>query len=182
MAMIKLRDWANAHGILEESARQKRKYGHFKSAKKIGRCWYIDENEILEDEQLADDCIRVDKGMIPLTKWAEKQGISSATARQKAARGNLKTAVRVGYQWFVNANEKNIDARRAHAPELNNGTKNDMGELIKLQRTEKGLTQMQLAELIGVNQSVVSSLEKGHKKISEELMSKLEEVLGLQNN
>lgn len=43
--MITLKEWAITHGISPATARQKAGRGGFETAKKIGRDWFIDENE-----------------------------------------------------------------------------------------------------------------------------------------
>jgi hypothetical protein len=43
--LITLKEWAIAHGINPATARQKAGRGGFKTARKIGRDWFIDENE-----------------------------------------------------------------------------------------------------------------------------------------
>lgn len=49
--------------------------------------------------------------LIPLKEWARLNGISPATARQKAGRGALKTARKVGRDWMIHKNEPNLDHR-----------------------------------------------------------------------
>lgn len=49
MAMIFLRDYAKKHGKSTDAMRQKATRGNFKTAKKYGRDWLIDENEPLVD-------------------------------------------------------------------------------------------------------------------------------------
>lgn len=48
--------------------------------------------------------------MIPLKEWAIREGISPATARQKAIRGSIP-AVKRGRDWFIDEREKNTDGR-----------------------------------------------------------------------
>lgn len=50
-------------------------------------------------------------------------------------------------------------------------------EIIRL-RTEKGLTQKQLAELVGTKQSAISRLENGSYNPSLEFLSKVAHALG----
>lgn len=50
--------------------------------------------------------------LISLGEWADKQGIARATARQKAIRGSLKTAKKIGRNWVIEEDEPNIDNRR----------------------------------------------------------------------
>lgn len=49
---------------------------------------------------------------IPLAEWAKKNNITPDTARQKAGRGALKTARKVGRDWVINEAEENTDGRR----------------------------------------------------------------------
>ena len=49
MAMIFLRDYAKKHGKTADAMRVKAERGRFKTAKKFGRDWLIDENEPLVD-------------------------------------------------------------------------------------------------------------------------------------
>ena len=49
--------------------------------------------------------------LIPLKEWAERNGISPATARQKAGRGAFRTARKIGRDWMIWAAEANPDHR-----------------------------------------------------------------------
>lgn len=49
--------------------------------------------------------------LIPLKDWALRNGISPATARQKAGRGAFSTARKVGRDWMISEAEPNIDHR-----------------------------------------------------------------------
>lgn len=53
--------------------------------------------------------------LIPLKDWAIREGIDPATARQKALRGALKTAQKLGRDWVIEDTEKNIDHRKKEA-------------------------------------------------------------------
>lgn len=48
---------------------------------------------------------------ITLKAWAEREGIDPSTARQKARRGALRTVIKVGRDWLIDEEEKNIDHR-----------------------------------------------------------------------
>lgn len=50
--------------------------------------------------------------LIPLREWAINNGISPDTARQRARRGAMKTARRVGRDWVIDKHEQLIDGRR----------------------------------------------------------------------
>ena len=49
MAMILLREYAKKRGKTPAAMRLKAERGNFKTTKKFGRDWYIDENEPLVD-------------------------------------------------------------------------------------------------------------------------------------
>lgn len=49
MSMILLREYAKMHGKTGAAMRMRAERGRFKTAKKYGREWYIDENEPLID-------------------------------------------------------------------------------------------------------------------------------------
>ncbi len=61
-----------------------------------------------EHGQLTDS---IPEDLIPLKDWAARNGISAATARQKALRGGLKTARKIGRDWMISAAELNPDNR-----------------------------------------------------------------------
>lgn len=52
MGMISLKEYAERHGKAPVSVRQKAARGGFRTAKKIGRDWLIDENEPYEDNRV----------------------------------------------------------------------------------------------------------------------------------
>lgn len=49
---------------------------------------------------------------IPLREWARNNGLDESYARQKARRGSLRTAHKIGRDWFINELETNTDNRR----------------------------------------------------------------------
>lgn len=54
-----------------------------------------------------------EKGVdIPLAQWAAIHGLDESYARKKARRGSLKTAHKVGRDWFINEKEPNLDNRK----------------------------------------------------------------------
>ena len=55
--------------------------------------------------------------------------------------------------------------------------KQRIGALIQETRQAKGMTQTQLAELIGTSQSAINRIEKGGQNISLEMISRISEVL-----
>lgn len=66
-----------------------------------------------DEEAHAQVTLEMEQGRdISLVEWAERNGIDPGTARQKALRGALKTAHKVGRNWLINEYEKNTDRRR----------------------------------------------------------------------
>ena len=52
MALITLKEYAERHGKLLDLLRQKANRNGFETAQKIGRDWFIDEDEPLEDRRI----------------------------------------------------------------------------------------------------------------------------------
>lgn len=50
--------------------------------------------------------------LIPLATWAHMHGLDESYARQKARRGCLVTARKIGRDWFISAEEQNFDNRK----------------------------------------------------------------------
>lgn len=63
--------------------------------------------------------------LIPLKEWAERHGVAPVSARQKAARGNLPTAIKMGRDWFIEENVPNTDNRIKTGKYIKKENKND---------------------------------------------------------
>lgn len=50
--------------------------------------------------------------LISLVEYAKINGISDATARQRAIRGSFKTAKKIGRNWVIDRNEPLVDNRK----------------------------------------------------------------------
>lgn len=50
-------------------------------------------------------------GMITVTEYAARQGLSPVSVRQKAARGGYETARKSGKIWLIDEGEENTDGR-----------------------------------------------------------------------
>ena len=79
-------------------------------------------NNMISDTDLAKLCQRGAYGAIdymalspikkvPLKQYAEFNGISPDTARQRAGRGAYQTAEKIGRDWFIDPREEHIDNR-----------------------------------------------------------------------
>ena len=53
----------------------------------------------------------MDNNLIPLTQWTKQNNLDPRYCRRKAARGGYKTAVKIGRDWMIDKNEKNVDLR-----------------------------------------------------------------------
>lgn len=84
--------------------------------KALERTLHIMEREAewrADQEAHSEVTIEMEQGKdIPLKEWAAKHGLDESYARQKARRGSLKTAHKVGRDWFISELEPNIDNRR----------------------------------------------------------------------
>lgn len=69
-------------------------------------------NEVILDEKGQIPAFHIGgSDLITLKEWAARNGISSATARQKAGRGGFITARKVGRDWMISASEPRTDNR-----------------------------------------------------------------------
>lgn len=84
--------------------------------KALERTLHIMEREAewqADQEAHSEVTIEMEQGKdIPLREWAAKHGLDESYARQKARRGSLKTAHKVGRDWFISELEPNLDNRR----------------------------------------------------------------------
>lgn len=67
-----------------------------------------------ESEEYTERLTRFDYDydFITLKEWAIKNGIKPDTARQKANRGGFETAVKMGRDWMIKADEEPRDLRK----------------------------------------------------------------------
>src|SRR3954467_8503169 len=56
---------------------------------------------------------------------------------------------------------------------MSEGYKNRIGNLIRDARKHRGLTQHQLADLLGTSQSAINRIEKGHQNMSLEMIARI---------
>ena len=60
---------------------------------------------------------------------------------------------------------------------MNEGYKNRIGNLIRDARKHRGLTQHQLADLLGTSQSAINRIEKGHQNLSLDMLARIGSAL-----
>ena len=88
-------------------------------------------------------------------KWAERNGISHATARQKAGRGGFLTARKVGRDWMISAAEPNTD-HRIKLPQKNKLSPSDPVYMYKLLNYLYRLNLGNLPDTVNENKSHIN--------------------------
>lgn len=73
--------------------------------------------------------------MIPLKQFALEHGITPDTARQRAIRGAYKTAVKIGYSWFISADEEQVDHRLKDGSYVGDRAKRRQRKALKEEQT-----------------------------------------------
>lgn len=120
--LITIKEYAEKHNRNVVNIRQRCLRGSFDTATKIGRNWFIEENEPLTDscfeiKVLAD--YKKEKFMlIPLKEYAELHERVYKSVQQKAIRGGFITAQKVGNQWFIDKAEPylNLNHKSSKTP------------------------------------------------------------------
>lgn len=77
---------------------------------------------------------------------------------------------------FANAHRSEGDTEQQERREALQGRFALAGQLFKL-RLDRGLTQVQLAERSGIDQSEISKIERGVKRANEDTLARLTEAL-----
>ncbi|MEG2429323.1 MAG: hypothetical protein RSA99_02975 [Oscillospiraceae bacterium] len=112
--LISILDYSKIYERKAMTVMQRCERGDFQTALKIGRNWYIDENEPYFDTRFKDKIfIKKDIGEyskignddILLSEYAEIKEKGYKGQQQKAIRGGFKTARLIGNQWFINKDE-----------------------------------------------------------------------------
>lgn len=107
--------------------------------------------------------------LITLVEYAHRVGRAPNTCRKRAEMGSIK-AVKMGRDWFIDENEVYTDARHARSKD------NPIANV----RREHGVTQEQLAKMLGVHKNYLSMIERGERKPSAELVLRIAEALGIE--
>jgi transcriptional regulator with XRE-family HTH domain len=68
---------------------------------------------------------------------------------------------------------------RKKAPESSQGSHETIGQRLARLRRERGMTQVELAERLGVAQPVVSDYERGELRLHGQLIVQLSQILGV---
>lgn len=97
--------------------RQKAARGSLKTARKIGRRLYVSASEPYTDARThsplaaAQRDTSAEPRLIPLVEYSERLGKHRSHILRKAARGDFKTARKIGGCWYISADEPYVDRR-----------------------------------------------------------------------
>ena len=120
MAMISMKDYAIKHGKNPSSARYMAARGSFRTAQKIGRDWYIDEDEPYlnhwhkeqrDIEWENPNGAVISDGLISIKQYAINHGKHPSSVRYMVSRGCFQTAQRAGREWLIDKDEPYPDNR-----------------------------------------------------------------------
>ena len=102
--------------VCEESDTSRSAEDFRETHKALDKIMKLVESEMerqLDQEAHSEVTLEMEMGKdIPLREWARNNKLDESYARQKARRGSLKTAHKIGRDWFINELEMNVDNRR----------------------------------------------------------------------
>lgn len=114
--LVLVTDYARDRGIDVRSAERKAARGSLKTARKIGRRLYVSASEPYTDARMrsplaAQRDTSAGSHLIPLAEYSERLGKHRSHILRKAARGDFKTARKIGGCWYISADEPYVDRR-----------------------------------------------------------------------
>ena len=115
--LVLVTDYARERGIDVRSAERKAARGSLKTARKIGDRLYVSASEPYTDARThsplaaAQRDISAESHLIPLAEYSERLGKHRSHILRKAARGDFKTARKIGGCWYISADEPYVDRR-----------------------------------------------------------------------
>lgn len=114
--LVLVTDYARDRGIDVRSAERKAARGSLKTARKIGRRLYVSASEPYADARThsplaAQRDTSAEPRLIPLVEYSERLGKHKSHILRKAARGDFKTARKIGGCWYISADEPYVDRR-----------------------------------------------------------------------
>lgn len=115
--LVLVTTYARERGIDVRSAERKAARGSLKTARKIGRRLYVSASEPYTDARThsplaaAQRDISAESHLIPLAEYSERLGKHRSHILRKAARGDFKTARKIGGCWYISADEPYVDRR-----------------------------------------------------------------------
>ena len=114
--LVLVTDYARDRGIDVRGAERKAARGSLKTARKIGRRLYVSASEPYTDARThsplaAQRDTSAEPRLIPLAEYSERLGKHRSHILRKAARGDFKTARKIGGCWYISADEPYVDRR-----------------------------------------------------------------------
>lgn len=114
--LVLVTTYARERGIDVRSAERKAARGSLKTARKIGHRLYVSASEPYTDARTrsplaAQRDTSVEPHLIPLAEYSERLGKHKSHVLRKAARGDFKTARKIGGCWYISADEPYVDRR-----------------------------------------------------------------------
>lgn len=114
--LVLVTDYARDRGIDVRSVERKAARGSLKTARKIGNRLYVSASEPYADARThsplaAQRDTSVEPHLIPLAEYSERLGKHRSHILRKAARGDFKTARKIGGCWYISADEPYVDRR-----------------------------------------------------------------------
>lgn len=115
--LVLVTTYARERGIDVRSAERKAARGSLKTARKIGRRLYVSASEPYADARTRSPLAAAQRDtsagshLIPLAEYSERLGKHRSHILRKAARGDFKTARKIGGCWYISADEPYVDRR-----------------------------------------------------------------------
>lgn len=114
--LVLVTTYARERGIDVRSAERKAARGSLKTARKIGARLYVSASEPYTDARTrsplaAQRDTSAGSHLIPLAEYSERLGKHRSHILRKAARGDFKTARKIGGCWYISADEPYVDRR-----------------------------------------------------------------------
>lgn len=115
--LVLVTDYARDRGIDVRSAERKAARGSLKTARKIGDRLYVSASEPYTDARTHSPLSAAQRDtsagsrLIPLAEYSERLGKHRSHILRKAARGDFKTARKIGGCWYISADEPYVDRR-----------------------------------------------------------------------
>lgn len=115
--LVLVTDYARNHGLDVRSVERKATRGSLKTARKIGHRLYVSASEPYTDARThsplaaAQRDTSAEARLISLAEYSERLGKHRSHILRKAARGDFKTARKIGGCWYISADEPYVDRR-----------------------------------------------------------------------
>lgn len=115
--LVLVTDYARDRGVDVRSVERKATRGSLKTARKIGHRLYVSASEPYTDARThsplaaAQRDTSAESRLIPLVEYSARLGKHKSHILRKAARGDFKTARKIGGCWYISADEPYVDRR-----------------------------------------------------------------------